>query len=58
MAFVVCSSVSELNKLTEQLLEQELNIQRIDTRIVMDAPKWMAGYPLDSLSWKEVRENE
>lgn len=57
MAFTVCSSVSELNELCERLLEQDLNIQRIDTRIVMDTPKWMSGYPLNDLIWKDQSDD-
>lgn len=56
MAFTVCSDVSGLNQLCEDLLGQDLGIQRIDTRIVVDTPKWMGGYPLDELRWKDNEE--
>ncbi|MBB6520270.1 Lrp/AsnC family transcriptional regulator [Pseudoteredinibacter isoporae] len=58
MAFCVCSSVAELNELCEELLGQDLGIQRIDTRIVMDTPKWMGGYPLDDLRWRDGGDEE
>jgi len=52
IAFVVCSTIAALNSLCDDLLSEELPVARIESRIVMDKPKWFAGYPMDRLEWK------
>lgn len=52
IAFVVCSTIASLNTLCDELLTRDLSIARIQSKIVLDKPKWFAGYPLDRLEWK------
>ncbi len=53
VAFVVCSSISDFNELCDSLLLRDLGIARISSNVVLDKPKWFAGYPLDQLKWKD-----
>jgi len=52
IAFTIAGSNDKLNKLCERLLGQDSNIKTITPRIVLDKPKWFAGYPLTNLSWR------
>lgn len=52
IGLAVCSSISEFNKLCDDLLARPLGIARIDSFTVLDTPKWFAGYPFASLQWK------
>lgn len=53
ISFVVCSSISDFNKLSDDLLASNLGIARINSNFVLDKPKWFGGYPLAHLQWKE-----
>lgn len=54
IAFVVCSNISAFNALSDDLLTRNLSISRIASNVVLDKPKWFAGYPLDHLEWKNT----
>ena len=58
LAFVVASTVPDLNQLCNQLLEQCGHIDKMNTHIVMSKPKWLAGYPLAELAWRTEVEGE
>ena len=52
IAFVVCSNVAAFNNLCDDLLTRDLKISRISSNVVLDKPKWFAGYPLVRLEWR------
>lgn len=54
IAFVVCSTIADFNALCDDLLTRNLSIARINSNVVLDKPKWFAGYPLDHLEWKNT----
>ena len=39
--------------LCEQLLDENPNILKISSNIILDKTKWFAGYPLENLMWRE-----
>lgn len=53
IALATCSTVGDFNALCEQLIEEDPNIQKINSHIILDKTKWFAGYPLDNLIWRE-----
>ncbi len=53
IALATCSTVGDFNALCEQLLEENPNILKITSHIILDKTKWFAGYPLDNLIWRE-----
>jgi Lrp/AsnC family transcriptional regulator, leucine-responsive regulatory protein len=52
IGLVVSASVSDLNNLSDNLLNRGLGITRIDGFMVLDTPKWFGGYPVNRLPWK------
>lgn len=52
VCFVVCASVGHFNTLCDDLLKQNSSIARISSNVVLDKPKWFAGYPFHKLKWK------
>ena len=54
IAFVVCSTIADFNALCDDLLTRKLSIARIASNVVLDKPKWFAGYPLDRLEWRDA----
>tara|TARA_R110001599_G_scaffold37421_3_gene116195 strand:+ start:13920 stop:14417 length:498 start_codon:yes stop_codon:yes gene_type:complete len=52
IALIMCSRIEDVNRLCDQILAQDLNIERLETCFVMSAPKWFGGYPLENLEWK------
>lgn len=53
IAFATCSTVADFNKLCEQLLDENPNILKIKSNMILDKIKWFAGYPLENLIWRE-----
>ncbi|WP_426357358.1 Lrp/AsnC family transcriptional regulator [Pseudocolwellia sp. HL-MZ19] len=56
IAFMMSSTVEELNRVCDEILQDNLGIEKIVTHFVLDVPKWFGGYPLESLEWK-TQEN-
>jgi len=45
-------NLKELNEACVRLSDdKKLSIKRINTRIILDKPKWFLGYPIDNLKW-------
>ncbi|MGH8483817.1 MAG: Lrp/AsnC family transcriptional regulator [Pseudomonas sp.] len=53
IALATCSTVGDFNALCEQLIEEDSNIQKINSHFILDKTKWFAGYPLENLIWRE-----
>ena len=53
VSLAVCSSVEELNQLCDQLKEENPVIGKLNTYVIMNNTKWLKGYPLERLEWKE-----
>jgi len=53
IAFATCSTVADFNQLCEELLEENPNILKIKSNMILDKIKWFAGYPLENLIWRE-----
>lgn len=53
ISFVVCSSISAFNELCDALVSNEIGVATVRSSIVLDKPKWFAGYPLAMLRWKD-----
>lgn len=53
ISFVVCASVSAFNELCDTLVSTEIGVASVRSSIVLDKPKWFAGYPLSMLRWKD-----
>jgi Lrp/AsnC family leucine-responsive transcriptional regulator len=53
ISFVVCSSISAFNEMCDALLSSDIGVASVRSSIVLDKPKWFAGYPLSMLRWKE-----
>jgi Lrp/AsnC family leucine-responsive transcriptional regulator len=53
IALATCSTVTDFNTLCEQLLDENPNILKINSSIILDKTKWFAGYPLENLIWRE-----
>ena len=54
ISFTCCSNVPELNRLCDELsANEDLKIQRVVTRIVLERPKFYLGYPIAKLKWLE-----
>ena len=54
ISFTCCTNIAELNRLCDELsANKALNIQRIQTRIVLERSKFYLGYPIAKLKWLE-----
>lgn len=54
ISFTCCSSINELNRICDELSSvPRLNIQNINTRIVLERPKFYLGYPIHKLKYLE-----
>ncbi|AVE03787.1 Lrp/AsnC family transcriptional regulator [Pseudomonas palleroniana] len=53
IAVAACSTVRDLDALREQLLDENPNILKINTNIILDKTKRFTGYPLEDLKWRE-----
>lgn len=54
ISFTCCSNVPELNRLCDELsANEDLKIQRVVTRVVLERPKFYLGYPIAKLKWLE-----
>jgi Lrp/AsnC family transcriptional regulator, leucine-responsive regulatory protein len=52
IGLVVCSTITDYNRLTEELLSRELGIRQLASYTVIDTAKWFGGYPFGRLAWK------
>jgi Lrp/AsnC family leucine-responsive transcriptional regulator len=54
ISFTCCSNIAELNRLCDEMsANQDLKIQKIVTRLVVERPKFYLGYPIAKLKWLE-----
>ncbi len=58
IAYAVCPDISAVNDLCGRLLDGNHFVQNIRLSFIVKRTKWFAGYPLDTLRWKEVEESE
>jgi Lrp/AsnC family leucine-responsive transcriptional regulator len=52
IAFMMCSTVEDFNRVSNDMMQAELGIEKITSHFVLDVPKWFGGYPLETLEWK------
>lgn len=54
ISFTCCSNIAELNRLCDEMsANQDLKIQKIVSRLVVDRAKFYLGYPIAKLKWLE-----
>ncbi len=54
ISFTCARNIQELNKICDEISsKQELGIERIVTRIILERSKWYLGYPIERLRWLE-----
>ncbi|MEP5937533.1 MAG: Lrp/AsnC family transcriptional regulator [Erythrobacter sp.] len=52
VAFTCCSNTQVLNDLVDQVgSNEDIGVKTVQTRIILDRPKFYLGYPLDKLKW-------
>lgn len=54
ISFTCCTNIDALNRICDELsADESLNIRKINTRLVLDRPKFFLGYPISKLKWLE-----
>ncbi len=54
ISFTCCTNIAELNRLCDLLgAREDLNIQKVKSRVVLERPKFYLGYPIAKLKWLE-----
>jgi Lrp/AsnC family leucine-responsive transcriptional regulator len=54
ISFTCARNIEELNRICDAVsAKQELGIERIATRIILERSKWYLGYPIEKLRWLE-----
>lgn len=54
LSLACCTNINELNRICDELsADESLNIQRIVIRPVIDRPKFLVGYPIAKLKWRD-----
>ncbi len=53
ISLACCTSMEALNNLCDELSVTNANIRNITTRVILDRPKWITGYPFSKLIWKD-----
>lgn len=52
ISLACCASMEALNELCDTLSLSDKNIKHVTTRVILDRPKWITGYPFEKLAWK------
>ncbi|MDO6774373.1 Lrp/AsnC family transcriptional regulator [Shewanella sp. 3_MG-2023] len=56
IAFMMCSTVEDFNRVCNDMMQEDLGIEKITSHFVLDTAKWFGGYPLETLEWKAQEE--
>jgi Lrp/AsnC family leucine-responsive transcriptional regulator len=52
IAFMMCSTIEDFNRVCNDMMQDTLGIEKINSHFVLDTVKWFGGYPLETLEWK------
>lgn len=52
IAFMMCSTIEGFNRVCNDMMQDTLGIEQINSHFVLDTAKWFGGYPLETLEWK------
>jgi Lrp/AsnC family leucine-responsive transcriptional regulator len=54
ISFTCCSNIQSLNVLVDDLSgKEELGVNTVKVRLILERAKWYLGYPLNKLNWFE-----